>query len=346
MVGVTDDDRSFDSTVVHLDLPAEATTPPTRFGMEHWMYLVSRGLISGVPRELVPLPIPVHDGALLGKQLREWDIIDANGNLDPEAESLFSVLLGDYDEGLYGQVRFPGRASLRTLNIPAEAADWGLSPEMIVVPRHPLMITRSERQVVTAVSSADELSVNVRATGRSRDSDLADEVLSTLDPSSAWGPRDMSRVRAPREVIDRLAANPLVGSLSEESTPSAREKIISEVVTESGLSHHTARALTELLSAPIAAITQLVAVERTGTGQQESRSAALSVLMLADEKGGAVVCGPAKRMGGYGDVIYAPATREQLSEVIGALFSVAEYDSRHRDPERDKVWDFQPEAGH
>lgn len=325
-------------------MPGKAMEPPQRFGMEHFMYLAAQGLVSGLPRELVPLPVPMHSGAVLGAQLREWDIIDANGNLDPEAENLFGVLLGDYDEALYGQVRFPGRATMRVFDIPVEAEDWGLPSQTTVVPRHPLFLTRSPRQIVTAVSSSDALSVNVRAPGARRDDDLAAEVLATLDPSGVWGPREMARVRAPRKVIDKIAADPLVGQFSEASTDKAREKIINEIVAESGMSRHTSTALIELFSAPVAAITQLIAVERTSTGRVESRSSALSVLMLADETGGAVVCGPAPGMGGYTDVIYAPATKEQLAEVIGVLFSVAQHDAKNPDTERDAIWDYRSES--
>jgi len=315
--GTETEELPYEDTALTLDL--EPGPPPERFTVEHLLYLYGRRLIAVLPTELAPFPVPVQPGPVLRDQLIEWNILDSTGtSLAPDAEELLTALSCGWVFAVWGQTRFPARTFTQHLDIPAEAADWGLFPTTDIVPRIPFLVAAHEQETIAAVSTPEALLTSrmPRRKGRDHEVDVADELRHLLDPAEVWSPSPRPRIRVRRTLIDALTAHPILGSVTTEYTERTVRAEMAKLAEDHHLSVATVDTLLELVTAPVAAVTQWVVSVTTATGTVTSQGSGGAVLFHGD--GTATVTYPVTS-GPVDDVIFEPATTESLTAAIRAV---------------------------
>lgn len=178
------------------------------FTMRHWLYLKAcDDTVAAPPVCLSPFPCEDGDYAELRDELTCWGVIDDGGDIDQDVRDLLSAISGP-DDCLHGAIWFHDKSFTSTLDLPAEAATWGIEdPEVSVTPRVPFILARhrESHRLISVVSTAECLQVGYMPLSSRVHVDYARALQLLLNPAEVWLPDEMSKLVIPAEAVDVLS---------------------------------------------------------------------------------------------------------------------------------------------
>lgn len=305
------------------------------FGIHHLVWLYRNEYIHDAPYELGPFPATM-DFMGTGKfdekikqHLLQWGIITTDGELHPDARFLFETLLGRYKWALWGSVLLHSmKTNARETFDPKGDDEWGLKHAVRDVPRVPLMIAVTDREIVTAINAPPQLVLNRIPRIGNVYKQVGSLLKGILDPEGNWSPWAGPRVSIPMRAANQIAENKDISRLTDDDDARREQAIeVKKALRAMEFSSNTVEKFTELAGYPTAASLS-ANINYPSSSGMVSPSVALGVTFF--DGAGVVVSYPVGRTDETRTLYYVPGDEAGFAAGVEAMVQAAEYAEEDR----------------
>jgi len=181
------------------------TYPENQFGPDHYSWLIGRNQLE-MPTCLGPIAPaePTDRTAVVEQELRQWSVIDSNGEITEQARALFEGVT-HYKYSFWGTLLLINEKEPIEVELDQELIDWGVAASLVDVPRVFWQITRHAGGVTVAMRAGDSIVVTRReGSDGGMLQDCAEELLNVINPTGSWPAGKFKPVMVPMSVFESM----------------------------------------------------------------------------------------------------------------------------------------------